>query len=132
MKKILKVLLYLFIIISVIGIIATMFSDTESEEATDQVEETEKVETKGSDGTLAYIMAKDILKQQLKAPSTAKFQKEWKGVDITYSTEKDEYYLQFWVDAQNSYGAMIRTTYAVTMKELPGDKWKMVNIAKLK
>ena len=46
----------------------------------------------------------------LKAPSTAKF--PWADGTPSYNAEKNVYTMASYVDAQNAYGAMIRTNYA--------------------
>nr|WP_321440572.1 hypothetical protein [uncultured Hyphomonas sp.] len=55
--------------------------------------------------------AKELVKQTLKAPSTAKFpfilRGEYKG--------DCQFVVRSWVDAQNGFGAQVRTYYTVTM-----------------
>lgn len=76
----------------------------------------------------AYTTAQELIKSQLKAPSTAEFCK-WDDVKRTYF-ENDTYRVQLWVDAQNSFGAMIRETYQVDLKP-NGDSWNLVDIVKV-
>lgn len=126
MKKFGMILLWLIIIVSIVTIFSIMCSDGDKKNE----EKTEKVE-KGQDKTEAYIMAQQILKKQLKAPSTAKFQKQWDGVKVVYYTNTDTYGITFWVDAQNSFGAMLRTTYNVNMKKTDEKHWKMTDVKKV-
>lgn len=128
MKKSIKVVLIVIVAITALGAISAMFQSP----ADSVKEEKTEVKEKGKDGTAAYVMAQEIVKKQLKAPSTAKFQKMWDGVKVLYYTDIDAYGLTFWVDAQNSFGAMIRTTYDVTIKNTEGDKWLVTEIKELK
>lgn len=64
---------------------------------------------------LAYNYAEDAVKKKLKAPSTAKFPRTTeKDKHIKYLGNK-EYQIDSWVDSQNSFGAMIRTNFSVTI-----------------
>lgn len=55
-------------------------------------------------------MAKKEIEKNLKAPSTAKFQKD---DEIYVISSKGNFYVTLYVDAQNSFGAMIRQTFEV-------------------
>lgn len=76
--------------------------------------QTEKVEIDrdnyGNSNSRAFIDAKYEVEKQLKAPSTAKFCKEYEAQIIrngnTWSVEG-------WVDAQNSFGATLRNEFVV-------------------
>ena len=68
----------------------------------------------------ALVYSQFYVKQQLKAPSTAKFA----GINES-SVQKvndNTYIVHSFVDAQNSFGAMIRTKYTATMERVD-DKW---------
>lgn len=64
-----------------------------------------------ADKESAWIFAKDAVKENLKAPSTAKFPL----YDESYITvlENGSYIVNSYVDAENSYGAKIRTEFSV-------------------
>ena len=61
----------------------------------------------------AWVCAEDIVKANLKSPSSAKFCK-YPEATITYCGDAD-YMVVGWVDAENSYGAKIRTDFIVTL-----------------
>jgi hypothetical protein len=63
-----------------------------------------------SDG--AYYAAKDAITNQLKAPSTASFSSDPKITDLG----NGEYQISTYVDAQNSFGAKIRSNVTATVK----------------
>ena len=63
----------------------------------------------------AFQASKKEVKSQLKAPSTAKFATEF-DKESKYKINDDEsVVIQSYVDAQNSFGAMIRTNFRCTV-----------------
>ena len=60
----------------------------------------------------AYNEAKKNILLSLKSPSSAKFTDE---NEITISKNGDRYIVQGFVDAQNSYGAALRSKYKATI-----------------
>jgi len=62
---------------------------------------------------MAYDACKDAVKEQLKAPSTADFQG---STDVDYRTTGGENItILGWVDAQNSFGAKLRSNFTCSM-----------------
>ncbi len=61
----------------------------------------------------AWVCAQDIVNSNLKAPSTAKFC-SYTEATVTHSGGSD-YTVEGYVDAENSYGAKIRTNFTVTL-----------------
>lgn len=80
--------------------------------------------------TTAFIISKEIVKTKLKAPATAEFP----FVDFKYSSlGQNTYSITSYVDAQNSYGALLRNDWCVRLKYLGGDKndinnWEVLGI----
>jgi hypothetical protein len=74
--------------------------------------------------------SQEAVKQSLKAPRTAKFpgiileRDEYK----IYQKTNGSYQVSSWVDAQNSFGAMIRNHWLVELKKT-GDQWQTVSVA---
>jgi len=68
----------------------------------------------------AFYAAQEIVKENLKSPSTAKF--------CSYSEAKilylgnGQYQVSGWVDAQNSFGAMLRKNFVATFTEMKDAK----------
>jgi hypothetical protein len=58
----------------------------------------------------AYVMCKQFLEDRLKAPKTADYPLE-RSSDVTEALGGGRYRVRSYVDAQNSFGAMIRTRY---------------------
>ena len=65
----------------------------------------------------AWSCAQNIVEGYLKAPSTAKFCKFYEAT-ITH-LGNGEYMVTGWVDAENSFGAMLRSTFIVTYTATP-------------
>ena len=66
-----------------------------------------------------HVQAQGFVIQSLKAPSTAKFPA------LPYEVRDlgdGRYFIDSYVDSQNSFGAMIRSNWSVTMR-LTGEKW---------
>lgn len=74
------------------------------------------------DAAGAYVMAKDLVTRQLKAPSTADF--PWSYSDRVTRLGGCKYAVVGYVDAQNGFGAMIRTTFLADVEYRPSsDTW---------
>ncbi len=62
----------------------------------------------GKEGkTSAYVLAKMSIERQLKSPSTAKFPYS-SAPGVSVLQQGDEFYISSYVDAQNSFGALLR------------------------
>lgn len=61
----------------------------------------------------------------LRAPSTAKFPGAFDGAPDPVLTDAGTWLYRSWVDAQNGYGAMIRTPYLCEMKKGPAG-WRVL------
>jgi hypothetical protein len=63
------------------------------------------------DPAAACVMMQEFVKRELKAPSTAKFVRPGEiGTRCEYQGNQ-RYFVRGYVDAQNSYGATVRTGY---------------------
>lgn len=76
--------------------------------------ESSKSNNKGSsdDESMAIVYARDIVRDKLKSPSTAKF--PWLDVKAEYLGNR-RYKITSYVDAQNSFGAIIRSYWTVEL-----------------
>lgn len=81
---------------------------------------------KGSRTTGARMMAEEFIKDKLKAPGTAEFS-DSSDTRVRYDETTDSYTVLGWVDAQNSFGAKLRTPYICTVRNTEGDKWQSRN-----
>ena len=74
---------------------------------------------------LAWRYCQDAVRNQLKAPSTARFP-GYDAVDGLMVRGQDgtvAYQITSYVDAQNSFGAMIRTKFDCVVRKLPDGRW---------
>ena len=83
----------------------------------------------------AFVMAQEFVKKALKAPSTAQFPLiNADGVSSIPTTTPDgkcAFSVVTYVDAQNSFGAMIREKYAVTVSPDGNGTWTLVEFTDL-
>lgn len=76
------------------------------------------------DPITAFVMSQSFVEDRLKSPSTAKFP--------TYSESQvrdlgnGEYIVSSYVDAQNTFGAMVRTKYVCRLKYAGEDRWQLI------
>jgi len=80
--------------------------------------------------SMASVMIEDFVKARLKSPSTADFQGVWSGRKITKNGT--EYTTRSYVDSQNGFGAMLRTNFVCTVKQISKDEWQLVAFKALK
>ncbi|WOL30529.1 hypothetical protein [Pseudomonas fragi] len=76
--------------------------------------------------TMAYVMSQTFVKRGLKAPSTADFgsYSESQVTPMPAGESACKFLVIGHVDAQNSFGAMIRNRYIVTVAKTKGlDSW---------
>ncbi len=80
----------------------------------------------------ARTWARIYVKNSLKSPSTAKFPNVLdyivaRAADEKGNIIKDTWIVSSYVDAQNSFGAMLRSRWCVTLKKV-GDKWIALDV----
>ena len=74
-------------------------------------------------------IARQFVKQQLKAPSTADFPYDDYEYECVEKTN-NRWLVKSYVDAENSFGAKLRQKWWVEMKyKKSTDKWELLNIA---
>lgn len=81
-----------------------------------------------SDRIFAWVTATHEVEQRLKSPSTAKFPFSEEGQDIK-EPSPGTFVVNSYVDAENSYGAMMRSNFSVTIKRLSGDNYTVENLS---
>jgi len=79
--------------------------------------------------SMAYIMMEDFVKQRLKSPSTAEFPGVFDGkLDHVTAIGNQTYRIVSYVDAQNSFGAQIRTKFIGEIKQTSADRWQLISL----
>ena len=79
------------------------------------------------DEMTAYFASQDFVKKNLKAPSTAKF--PWFREVSVRDLGEGRYSISAYVDAQNSFGAQIRTNYTCVVKGEDSLLWILEDIS---
>lgn len=80
------------------------------------------------DTGMAWSMAKQFIEPRLKSPSTAEF--PWPHTDsMVFPTGKGcTYQIKSYVDAQNSFGATIRSHFTAKIEYLGNGKWHLSDL----
>lgn len=77
----------------------------------------------------ACWMAQKFVKEQLKAPSTATFAPCRQPDTVVNQTERI-WHVRSWVDAENSFGALLRNNFNVDLIYYPStDSWTLVDLS---
>lgn len=81
------------------------------------------------DPTRAYIMSQRFVEDRLRSPSTASFPRySSDGVRVT-QPQRCHYEVSGYVDAQNSFGATIRTRFSMRLEYIPAEEiWQATRI----
>ena len=78
---------------------------------------------------MAYVMMGNFVKKNLKAPRTAKFPGVWGGkLDHVTSHSDQTYRISSYVDSQNGFGALIRTKFVGTIKQISDNGWNLISL----
>lgn len=72
----------------------------------------------GSQGYTAQLMAERFIKGQLRAPTTAEF-----GGETATHLGEEKYSVTGYVDAQNAFGAKLRSVWTCTVQNTDGHTW---------
>ena len=83
---------------------------------------------KQADPVEAHVVCKDFVKDKLKSPSSADF--PWVAAsNVVTSLGNNRFRARSYVDAQNSFGAMLRSQYDCTVEYVPATKsWRLQNL----
>ena len=92
-------------------------------------EEASKKDVEGDPGVAAFL-CQDFVKARLKAPSAAQFPTPYSAGTTVVKVAPGHYRVTSYVDAQNSFGAPIRTPFVCEVKKVPGgDQWQLHNLS---
>jgi len=113
----------------------TIFSDTTDEVSGGKKRSVASGGNSPGDKITAWIMAKIFVKRDLKSPGSASFgglftdRQDPKSVVTSLGGGK--YRVNAWVDADNSFGATIRTPFVCELKYAGGDNWQCTDLVML-
>ncbi len=69
--------------------------------------------TDEDDLIMCWGLAKDVVRANLKSPSSAKFPFSYNSKDVTITKSGDIYTVKAWVEAENAFGATLRPDFTV-------------------
>ena len=76
---------------------------------------------------MAIVQAKEFVRARLKAPSTAEFPGMFEQKQVE-RLPNHHYAVVSWVDAQNGFGAMIRTRYKADVMQIDEYRWILLRL----
>jgi hypothetical protein len=110
----------LILLVGIVIAISIACSSTDSPRKTSTFDEP-------SEGDAAF-MSQEFVKKNLKAPSTAKFPNPYgRDIDCT-KLGNNRFKVVSYVDAENSFGAMIRTNYVAVVKYKGSEHWTLESL----
>jgi hypothetical protein len=126
----------MMVITMVMTFVLLASSDLFAEDLTERLEEMEaafqKEKLKGdSRVTSACAYAEVYIKQQLKAPAAARFDKE-SMLKYIEKLGSNKFRIKSYVDSQNSFGALTRTRFEITVEDTGSGQWKNWKVIDLK
>jgi len=88
--------------------------------------------TEQQDTAMAYIMMEKFVKQRLRSPRTAKFPGVFGGrlSQVIYLGDQT-YHISSWVDAENGFGATVRTDFVGRIKQTQEGQWQLLSLEML-
>ncbi len=72
-------------------------------------------------------MCEEFVKDNLKAPATASF--PWYDSSFVQNLGDGAYKVSAYVDAENSFGAKLRTDFVCVVKYVGNDKWHLEDLS---
>lgn len=78
----------------------------------------------------SFLICRDFVKQRLRSPGSAKFRNpsERDGEVVWWSSDDLEWQVLSSVDAQNGFGALLRSQWDCTVRKIDKDRWKLVDL----
>jgi hypothetical protein len=104
-----------------VGVIAGLASTGSSGSSSD-------TEEPGDQKDMATVMCEEFVDRQLKAPGTADY---GSLSEATVIFEDDVYTVDNYVDAENSFGAKLRSTFTCKVTYEGNDQWTLVSLTGL-
>lgn len=102
---------------------AGCMSREEKRQAKEEAFYKEKIKAEQEFASRAFIISKSYIKQKIKTPATAEFPfLDYQSTSLTPRTVE----IRSYFDAQNNFGATVRTHYKIKMEQT-GDDWADVS-----
>lgn len=78
------------------------------------------------DALSAYVVCQQFVEEQLRAPGTADYPQTYS--EATTDLGGGRYRVNSFVDAENAFGALIRTRFVCTVEHVSGDRYSLVQL----
>jgi len=105
---------FMLVLVPVLGLILTGFGARDV--------------TKGGQETTAFVMCQRPVTQRLRSPSSAKFPTITTPGARSVHAGGGRYIVDGFVDAQNGFGAMLRSKWECEIKENADKTWSLLNL----
>lgn len=112
--------LVIFLVFLLFGVLGSALEGPDGREPS----YTQEFETEATDSQ-AFSMAKRFVETTLMSPSTANFPSGMFDENYAVVQDGDVYAVTSYVDAQNGFGATIRTYYTISLRFLGGDPYEI-------
>jgi hypothetical protein len=106
-----------FLVILFIGAIAFMFLHFSGKDWRER-----------DNSDMAYIMMEEFVKKELKAPSSASFPGITESNSHVRYLKNQKYQIVSYVDAQNAFGAKIRTHFRGEIEQIDETRWRLISL----
>lgn len=78
--------------------------------------------------SLAYIAMEEHVKRQLRTPSTAEFPSHREKQSHTTKRGNNTYVINSWVDAENAFGAQVRTRFIGEIEQTGQRSFRLISL----
>ncbi|MCY1439063.1 hypothetical protein D9M71_552830 [compost metagenome] len=94
-----------------------------------QARQAVELQKRCNDSTMAYVMSQNFVKQRLKSPASADFPFISNQNVSSTPIGNCKFHVAAYVDAQNTFGAKIRTPYIAILEYKPSEKtWHLISL----
>ncbi len=76
----------------------------------------------------AQVMSEDFVDDRLRAPATAAFPGPWDVMVDRVNLDREVYVVRSHVDAENGFGAQIRTLYVAKLRHVGDGNWRLLEL----
>lgn len=126
-KDVVKLIIFIGVLVLICWFFLKIFSKGENTSSLSKSKTVSKGYKEDLHGAWAYATL--FVEQELKAPSTAKFEYAAASNGKVVMTSQNKYTVKSYVDSQNSFGAMLRQYFLVEIEYQPSiAKWLLLNL----
>lgn len=117
------------VLLIVIVLIAGIYVTGKCSDKNRRAEAVKETSWQSSDNSRdAFYMMQEFVKRNLKSPSTADFPSYYSNEHMVHKSGDKIYTVRSYVDSQNAFGAMLRTSFIGEIKQTGKEKWMLVSL----